>query len=33
MISEPKKYNYLFKMLILGDSNVGKTSIVKRICE
>ena len=24
-------YNYLFKFLIIGDENVGKTSICKRM--
>ena len=29
-MEEKKDYNYLYKMLILGDSSVGKTNILKR---
>ena len=29
-MSDKKDYNYLFKILILGDSYVGKTNILKR---
>ena len=36
-IQEPKKkrksYDYYFKIIVLGDANVGKTSILKRLVE
>ncbi|KAL7717641.1 Sphingomyelin phosphodiesterase [Entamoeba marina] len=27
------KYNFLFKILVIGDSGVGKTALIKRYCQ
>ena len=32
-MEEKKEYNYLFKILILGDSFVGKTNMIKRFLD
>ena len=32
MINEEDDYEYLFKIIIIGDSNCGKTKILQRYC-
>ena len=33
MISRENMYDYMVKLIIIGDSGVGKTNILTRFCE
>ena len=31
--NEDKNYDNIYKLLIIGDSNVGKTTLLTRLCD
>ena len=33
MVSESVSYDHIFKIILVGDNGVGKSSIIRRFCE